>query len=211
MAESPSSFSVEGVAQLMRSLGDPGAGRDDAWEAIFAMLEANVLIELRGPMGEARKYSASVPYSLHVSPDSRFRVRSSAVTQMEKADAEAAARKAAAAQAPATQVPAPEAPKPDADPNLEQVREFIAQRCIIGADEAVSEILMRTRYVAFEEERGIEPLDVQDFKSALAKAGHPASKGKYQGLRLKLLREIEAEGAAAPTSESATLPAASPQ
>jgi hypothetical protein len=208
MAESPSSFSVEGVAQLMRSIGgNPGAGRDDAWEAIFAMLEANSLVELRGPMAEARKYSAQVPYSLHVSPDSRFKVRSSAVLQMEKADAEAAARKAAAALA----ADAPSTPKPDADPNLEQVKSFLHARCHVDPSEAVSEVLMRVRYVAWEQDRHVEPLDVQEFKSALACAGHPVKSGKYRGLRLKLVRELEAETAAAPASESTPARAASHQ
>ena len=41
--------------------------------------------------------------------------------------------------------------------------------------------------------------------------GFPLSRGKYQGIRLKLVRELEAEAAAAPTIESTLVPVASPQ
>jgi hypothetical protein len=91
------------------------------------------------------------------------------------------------------------------------VKSFLQARCHVDADEAVSEVLMRIRYVAWEQDRRIEPLDVQEFKAALARAGHPVKSGKYQGLRLKLVQELEAEAAAAPTSESTSQPAASPQ
>jgi hypothetical protein len=78
------------------------------------------------------------------------------------------------------------------DSDLDQVREFIAARCVIDSEASVSEVLLRARYVAFEEDRQQEPINVEAFRVALARAGYEPRKGKYSGLRLRLLRELEA-------------------
>jgi hypothetical protein len=189
------SFSVEGVAQLMRSMGgDPGVGRDDAWSALYSMLEANCLVERRGILGEARKYSSQVPYSLHVSPESSFQCRGAAVRQMHDHDAAAAARMEATAQAAAAVLAAPAAPPPPttADHDLELVQGFITERCVVGADEAVSEILLRAKFVAWEEDRGAEPSATSSSKLPWSVQVFETTRGKFTGLRLKLLRELQA-------------------
>jgi hypothetical protein len=174
---------VQQVAQLLR------APREDAWAALWALLEANTLLEKVGPFSEPRKFSASESYALRCLPESVYCVRASALRQLD--ELEAAAAQKAAASAPAEPA-APPIPTVD-DSDLDQVREFIDARCVLDSEASVSEVLLRARYVAFEEDRQQEPIDVEAFRAALARAGHSASRGKYSGLRLLLLRELEAQ------------------
>jgi hypothetical protein len=78
-------------------------------------------------------------------------------------------------------------------PCFEEVREFIAVRCVVDKSAAASEVILRARYVAFCEDAAKEPLTVQQFTDALMEAGFPLRAGKRRGLSLKLLRQLAAE------------------
>lgn len=185
MSEAPGGMTVQQVSALT------GLNWRDAWQEVLAIIEANCLLERNGPFGEVRPYTPDEPYSLRVHPENTFQCRRAAVRQMEEAEEAAASAAAARLRAP-VQVPAPPV-APTTDILADEVRQFVQDRCIQGEGEHASDVLLRVRYCAWAEERGLEPLSVDQFTAALEHAGFRASGGKRRGLRLKLLREMEAE------------------
>jgi hypothetical protein len=151
LIDSPS-FSLSSIASMTKT------SPQYAWEKfLLPLISANVLIELQGYLGQSRPYTADRPYELLASNASNYRVRGIAVRQMR--DLEAA-----------------EVPEPETTPTVkvystdvlaDEVRDFLAARCITGPDQSESEVMLRAKYVAFAEARHEIGLTVDEWYTTL--------------------------------------------
>jgi hypothetical protein len=162
----------------------------EAWRVTQELLSFNVLVELKGPLGEIRPYGSLEAYEAAASPNSKYRCRQQAIAQQQALDGISPTVTAE----PISQA-LPQAKPAGRDKTAASlVASFVAERCVVGPG-AVSRVLLVN---AFQHWLTSQPqaMDISpdEFRSHLAdlSVSYDKRAARVQGIRMRTKAELTA-------------------